>query len=160
GPSVQQPTVTGLRAGSLDDHAPLSLRSLSRARAEAQAEHLDRRHRIARSRRRSLPRTLLTRGWTRMIGVGLGELDDDALRLARMQEGLLPLRIGVVVTDDRVAVSAGAIARRHEARHRERDVVNPRPALREEAVQEAVGAGGLEDLQIATALVAPVAKAE
>src|SRR5262249_12310553 len=96
-------------------------------------------------------------GLRRAVGaVRLRELDDDALSLPRVQERFLPLRLGVVVADDRIAARPRAVAGVVEARHCERHVVNPRASLGEKGMQEAVLAGGLQNLEIAAALVAPV----
>src|SRR5437867_6578404 len=91
---------------------------------------------------------------------GLGELHDDAERLARVQERFLPLRVGVVVADDRIAVGPGPIARLPEARDGEGHVMDPRAALGEEAMEKPVLARGLEHLEAPAALVAPVPEAE
>src|SRR5215470_8095612 len=88
--------------------------------------------------------------------VRLGELHDDALCLPRMQERFHPLRLGVVVADDRIAARPRAFTRLVETRHRERHVVNPRASLGEEAMEEAVLARGLENFEVAAALIAPV----
>src|SRR5580765_634998 len=109
GPAVDECAVAAVGADALDDRAPLGVSPLSRARAETQAENPDRRRRTARLRGPAGSVALVAR-W-RSIGVGLGELDDDALRLSRVQERFLPLRIRVVVADDRVAVSSGALTR-------------------------------------------------
>src|SRR5258705_4142941 len=146
GPAVDEHAVAAVGANALDDRAPLDVSPLLRTRAETQAENLDRRRHAGR---RGLSASVLFVFRRRLISVGLGGLDDDALCLSRVQERFLPLRIRVVVADDRVAVSSGALTGVVEARDRKRDVVDPRPALREEAVQESVGAGGLQDLEIA-----------
>src|SRR2546428_9322918 len=112
-------------------------------RAEAQAKYLDRRCRIARA------------GLGRRRSVRLSELDDDALRLLGVEKRLAPLWIRVVVADDGVAVGAGAIARLGETRHRERDVVDSGPVLRDEAMQKTIRARGLEHLEVAASLEAP-----
>ena len=91
-----------------------------------------RRHGFARARR--TPAIFVAVRRARRIGARLGELDDDTLGLSRMEEGFLPLRIRIVVADDRIAVSSGAVARLDQARHGERDVVDPGPSLGDEAM--------------------------
>src|SRR3972149_6519777 len=71
-----------------------------------------------------------------------------------MEEGLLPLRVGVVAADDVVARPLGARADVVEARHLEGDVVETRTPLREKSAEEARGAEGLDDLDAAAALEA------
>ena len=77
-----------------------------------------------------------------------------------MEERLHPARPRLVPADDLVAVGAGALARRLEARHLERHVMDARPSLGEEPVEEAVGAGRLEHLDPAAAVEAPAGEAE
>ena len=89
-----------------------------------------------------------------------GELDDDAERLARMEERLYPGRVRVVAADDGVAAGLGALAGLVEARDLEGHVMDARAACGEEAVDEAVGAAGLEDLEVAAAFEAPDAPVE
>src|SRR3972149_1178785 len=96
-------------APAREHRAPQRARALARARREAQAEDRDGRRRAGHARRR-LP------GARRRLRVRLGELDLDAERLPRVQERLLPGRVGVVAADDRVAVGARARADRVEVR--------------------------------------------
>src|SRR5204862_3658685 len=82
--------------------------------------------------------------------------DDDAERLLRMEERLLPARVGVVIAHDRVAVRLRAVAHLAQARDQERHVVDSAPALSEEAMEEPVGATWLQDLEAAAVLEAPL----
>ena len=63
-----------------------------------------------------------------------------------MEEGLLPGGVGLVAADDVVAVDLGTAADQGQIRHLECDVVNAPAVGGEEAVQEAVRARGLQDL--------------
>jgi hypothetical protein len=69
--------------------------------------------------------------------MGLGELHDDPQSLARVQERLLPVRIGGVVPHDLEARGPGAATRLVEVRDFERHVMNARPAPAQEPVKEA-----------------------
>src|SRR4029077_1792785 len=69
GPAIDERAVLSISTYALDDRPPLGVRALPRMRAEAQAEYLDRRCRIARA------------GRGRRRSVRLRELDHDALRL-------------------------------------------------------------------------------
>src|SRR3989442_8741423 len=89
----------------------------------------------------------------------LGELDDDAERLLGVKEGLLPVRVRVVVADDRVAVRLGPLAGLAQARHPEGHVVDERAVPGQEAVQEAILAQRLEDLEAPAAVDAPLTEA-
>src|SRR4030095_17075468 len=62
---------------------------------------------------------------------------------------LLPFRIGVVAADDAIALRLGPRAVLVEARHLEGDVVNARPALGEEAVDESRWPHRLDELDAA-----------
>ena len=118
----------------MDDRAPLRLRTLRGPRAQAQAQHRDGRRGIRGAwRRLPAPETRPAR----RFGVWLGELHDDAERLARAQERFFPFRVGVVVADDRIAVRPRPVAHLAEIGHRERHVMDPRPALGEESMHRA-----------------------
>src|SRR6266540_2431208 len=109
---------------------------------------------MARPRRRG-PAARTAFGWS----ARLGELDDDAERLPGVEERLLPVRIGVVVADDVIALGPGARAGLTERRHPEGHVVDARTPVSKEAVEETVRAGGLEDLEPAASLEAPLPEA-
>ena len=77
-----------------------------------------------------------------------------------MQERLLPARHGRAVADDAVTKRGGARAGLAQARHLERHVVDAGAARGEKAVQEAVVAARLEDLDASAAVELPLAEAE
>src|SRR5439155_934888 len=81
-------------------------------------------------------------------------------RVPRVQERLLPARNRRVVADDAVAEAGGARAGLPQARHLERDVVDAGPARGQEAMQEAIVAAWLEDLDAAAAVELPLAEPE
>src|SRR2546426_9746799 len=86
----------------------------------------------------------------------LDELDHDAERPLGMEECLSPVGVRVIVADDRVPRCLRVLAHPAEARDDERHVVDAGPALREEAVEEPVGAARLEDLEATPVLEAPL----
>jgi hypothetical protein len=86
----------------------------------------------------------------------LDELHDDAERLLRMQEGLRPARIGLVATDDAESLGRRQRARRVQAGHDERDVMDARPQGRQKAMQESIITERLQDLQAAASCEAPL----
>ena len=72
--------------------------------------------------------------------VGLGELDDRAVRLARQQERFLPLRIGEVDVDGREPGRSEALDRREQVGHLEREVVRAGAVAGDEPGEEVVAA--------------------
>src|SRR5215813_8639431 len=89
----------------------------------------------------------------------LGELHDDSERLLRMEERLLPLRIGFVAADDVVAAGARSCARVRERRNAERHVVNAGATGLEKPSKESVATGRFEHLDASSALESPLPEA-
>src|SRR6266540_4397494 len=151
GPAVDQLTPLALARLALEHRFPLAADPLAARGAHPEAEHGGRGRRIGRSGGR-LPGIGARAG---RAGMSLGELDHDAQGFLRMEEGLLPGRVGIVAPHGGIALSAGTLARLIEARHLEGHVVNAGAALGQEAMEKAVAAEGLEDLDAAAAFEAP-----
>ena len=70
--------------------------------------------------------------------VRLGELDHGAVRLAWLEERLLPVRVAEVDADGVQTGGAAAVEHRLDVGHLERDVVGRRPEAVDEALEEVV----------------------
>src|SRR5207253_3466581 len=144
-PAIDHDAARALAHVAAEHAPPLRLGTLARARAHPEPEHRHRR-RVRRARRHHPARAALAVApWSRLDD--LGELDHDAERPLGMEERLSPRGVRVIVADDRVPRRLRALAHPAEARDDERHVVDAGPALREEAVEEPVGAARLEDLE-------------
>src|SRR2546422_1207766 len=153
-PAIDHDAARALARLSAEQAHPLRLGALARARAHPEPEHRHRR-RVRRARRHDPAGAALSVApWTRFDD--LDELDHDAERPLGMEECLSPLGVRVIVADDRVPRRLRALAHPAEARDDERHVVDAGPALREEAVEEPVGAARLEDLEATPVLEAPL----
>src|ERR1700730_5204716 len=84
------------------------------------------------------------------VPVGLGELHDGAVRLARVEERLLPIGVGQVDVDGAVAGAADTFERCGEVVDLEGEVVRTRAVPGDEALEEVVpfDVPGLEQLDV------------